>query len=70
MLMLVPLVEISLTTQGAFTVHTSVVGHQPTSADIVARVEAMSTFVHRRRQMRNDASMNEPLKGDPWYMPI
>ena len=35
-------------------VHTSLVGmvgHRPTSADIVARVEAMPTFVRRRRPM-------------------
>ena len=41
-------------------VHTSVVGHRPTTADIVARVEAMPTFV-RRRPMHTDASMNAPL---------
>ena len=38
-------------------VHTSVVEHRPTSADIVARVETMSTFVRRRRLMQNDASI-------------
>ena len=31
------------------------------SADIVARVEAMPTFVRRRRPMYTDASMNAPL---------
>ena len=30
-------------------------------ADIVARVETMSTFVRRHHPMRNDASMNAPL---------
>ena len=46
-------------------VHTSVVGHRPTSADIVARVvEAMPTCIHRRRPMHTDASMNAPLEGE------
>ena len=52
-------------------VHTSVVGHRPTSVDIVARVETISTFVRRRRPMHiTDASMNASLLVNhygPWH---
>ena len=41
-------------------IHTRVGGHRLMSGDIVARVETMSTFVHRRRSMNNDASMVTP----------
>ena len=48
------------TTKGAFILESLGID----VADIVARVETMSTFVRRRRPMHTDASMNAPLMKD------